>query len=131
MLNKSQTAMEFLILVGFLLLAFTVFFVFIHSSMSDKLREKRDIAIKEVALTIQNEIDLAFQSREGYQREFAIPPTIQGLEYEINITEQRMVYVRTKNKQFAMALPVQNITGDVIIGTNFIRKENGEVILNP
>ncbi len=130
MFNKhSQTAIEFMILTGFILFSFTVFFVLMQSNMSDKLDEKRNIVIKEVALIVQNEVDLATQSREGYYREFVIPNDINGLDYEINIVES-MVYVRTNNGKHAIALPVKKITGDVNKGINTIKKENDEIKIN-
>jgi uncharacterized protein (UPF0333 family) len=62
--KKSQTSLEFIILVATLLFFFSIFFIFIQISMADKTKQKKDIAIKEIALTIQNEINLAFQSSE-------------------------------------------------------------------
>ncbi|MDD5192456.1 MAG: hypothetical protein PHH54_01410 [Candidatus Nanoarchaeia archaeon] len=127
----SQSAIEFLVLTGFLLFSFTVFFLVIEGNMSDKIKERQDLAIKSVAIAVQEEIDLAFQSSDGYYRQFNIPENINGEEYEINITE-RAVYLRTNDGKYAIALPVKNVTGDVVKQPeiNTIRKENGEVKLN-
>jgi len=130
MLDKNaQSAIEFVILVGFILFAFTAFFLVIQENISDELREKKDLAIREVALTVQDEINLALETSEGYYREFKIPERIINQDYEINIIDD-MVYVRTKDGRNAISLPVANVTGDVNIPLNIIRKEDGEIKLN-
>lgn len=128
-LKRSQTAIEFVILVGFVLFFFTVFSLVIQGNMSDKLREKKNLAIKEIALTVQDEINLALESSDGYSREFKIPKNLNGQNYEITINEQ-MVYIHTPDNKYAMALPVGNVTGNIQIDINKIRKENGKVYLN-
>jgi hypothetical protein len=127
--KRSQSAIEFFILTGFLLFSFTIFFVAIQGNMEDKLRERQELAIKNVAITVQDEINLASQSMEGYYRQFKIPENINGKEYEINATEG-LVYVKTLDGKYALALPVKKITGDVQKGNNIIKKENGIVKLN-
>jgi len=127
----SQSAIEFMILVGFLLFSFTVFFIAIQGNMNDKLKERQALAVKNVAIIVQDEINLAFQSSEGYYREFNIPENINGKGYEINITGG-LVYLVTDDKKYAIALPVKNVTGDVKKhpNINFIKKESGEIKLN-
>jgi len=129
MSKHSQSAIEFFILTGFLLFSFTVFFLAIQGNMSDKLKERQALAVKNIAITVQDEINLAFQSSEGYSRQFKIPEEINGNKYDINITEG-VVYVRTLDGKYAIALPVQDVTGEVKKNMNIIKKENGEVKLN-
>jgi hypothetical protein len=127
--KNSQTSIEFVILVGFVLFFFTTFFITIHGNMSDKIKEQQTKLVINVASTVQDEINLAFESIDGYYREFAIPDYIASKSYDIDITEG-VVYVRTTDNKHAVALPVQNITGQVQKGDNIIRKENGIVKLN-
>ncbi len=126
---KAQTAIEFVILVSFILFFFTLFFIAIQGNSADKIRERQNLRIKEIALTFQNEIDLALESSDGYYREFRIPDEIDNKDYDISITED-MVYVRTQDNKYAIALPVAKVTGDAVKGSNIIRKENGEISLN-
>ena len=127
----SQSAIEFLIITGFLLFSFTVFFVAVQGNMSDKVRERQELAVKNVALTVQDEINLASQSMDGYSRNFKVPEKINGKDYEINATEG-IVYLRTVDGKYAIALPVKNVTGELKKepDINTIRKENGIVYLN-
>ena len=127
--KNSQTSIEFVILVGFVLLFFTTFFLTIHGNISDKIKERQTKLVIEIASTVQDEIDLAFESIDGYYRKFIIPDYVASKSYDINITEG-MVYVRTTDGKQAIALPVQNISGQVQKGDNIIQKENGVVKLN-
>lgn len=129
--SKSQTAIEFVILIAFVLFFFVTFSLVIQGNMSDKLREKKNLAIKEIALTVQDEINLALESTDGYSRQFKIPENLNGQEYEISINEG-MVYIITVDKKYAMALPVGNVivVNPIQKGLNTIKKENGKVYLN-
>lgn len=128
MAKKSQSAIEFMILVGFILFFFTLFFLAIRENMSDKLNERKNLAVKEIALSVQNEINLALKASDGYFRPFEIPEKINNQDYDISIVE-KMVYVNLQDKH-AIALPVANITGEIKKGKNEIKKENGEIKLN-
>src|SRR3989344_4450064 len=97
--RHSQSAIEFMILVGFLLFSFTVFFVAIQWNMSDKLSERQALAVKNVAVTVQDEINLASQSSDGYYRQFKLPEEINGREYDIEIIGD-IVYVRTVDGRY-------------------------------
>ena len=127
--KEAQSAIEFVILIGFILLFFTMFFLAIQENMSDKIREKQNLALKEVVLTVQDEINLAFKSSDGYSRKFKLPEKIGNQDYDINIIEG-MVYVRTKNEKYAMALPIVTVEGEINKGSNDILKEKGMVYLN-
>ena len=128
----AQSAIEFLILTAFLLFSFTVFFVAVQWNMSDTIREREELVVKSVAVTVQEEINFASQSMDGYYRDFTIPEKINGRKYEINITGGETVYLRTVDGRYALALPVQNVTGDLVKEPliNTIRKEDGVVYLN-
>ena len=129
MKKKGQSAVEFLILIGAILFFFVAFLYMINLNISDKLRENKDLTIQEIAFQVQDEINLAHESVDGYYRKFELPLNVLGSEYEINVTAG-VVYVRTTNGKHAIALPVVNVTGDVLKGTNVIQKNNGVVLLN-
>ena len=127
--KHSQTAIEFMIIIGFLLFAFTVFFLAIQISTADKIKEEQIRSVKEIIMGVQEEINLAFESRDGYYREFKIPINVNGIEYNIQIVEN-LVYLNTSDGKNAIALPIQNVIGDVLIPDNFIKKEEGIIKLN-
>ena len=127
--KKAQSAIEFIILIMFLLFFFILFFVSIQESMSDKVKEQKNLVVKEIASTVQDEINLASKASDGYSRKFKIPEKISNQDYYLSITGE-MVYLKTLDEKSAIALPVPEITGQVIKGENTIRKENGVVYLN-
>ena len=127
--EKAQTAIEFVILVGFILFFFTIFFISIQENMSDKLSEKQNLMLKQTALTIQDEINLALDSSDGYSREFNVPEKIGNRDYDVSLVED-MVYLKTQDEKYAMALPIAKVTGQVVKGKNIIKKENGEIKIN-
>lgn len=127
--KKSQTAIEFIILVGFLLFFFTVFFVAIQESTGEKVKERQNDIVKETAFAIQDEINLAFKSSEGYTREFNVPGKIGNQDYSVSIVED-LIYLKTDDGKNAIALPIPQITGNIVKGANIIKKQNGEIRLN-
>lgn len=129
MSNKAQSSAELVILMGAVMFFFSIFFLIIQENISDKIREKNNLAVKEIASIVQDEIALASESTDGYSRQFKLPEKVENQDYEINITEG-MVYVKTQNDKYATSLPVLAITGAIVKGENEIKKENGEVKLN-
>src|SRR3989344_3747452 len=107
--KRSQTAIEFLILIALILFFFTTFFLAIGENISDKSRENINKIINEVAITVQDEISLATESGDGYSRNFRILFDINGLDYDISITDG-YVYIKTDNTKDAIALHVFNVT---------------------
>ena len=127
--NKSQSAIELMILVGFVVLFFTLFFVAIQQETSSKIRDRKNSLIKEIALTAQNEIILASSSSEGYSRKFQIPEKIMNQDYSIELIKNT-VYITTEGNQNALSLLVPEVTGEIKKGENIIKKENGKVYIN-
>lgn len=128
--KRSQSAVEFIILIGVVIFFFTLFFISVNESMGDKVKEKRNIAIKDIAASVQDEINLASKSSNGYSRQFKVPYDVNGQEYNLTITGD-MIYVKSSDNRQAVALPVPTISGDVVKGDNLIKKEGGMIYLNP
>ena len=128
--RKGQLSIEFMIITGFVLLSFVIFFVIIQQNMEDKIEERRRIQVHEVGYNIQSEIDFAASSGDGYSRTFEIPIKLFGLDYTVGLNES-IVYVIAAEGRHSIYLPVKESSGEIIKGTNIIFKKNGEVKLNP
>ncbi len=126
---RGQSAVEFTILVGFVLFFFAAFMYAVQSNIADKNFEKKRIEVNEVAFHVRDEINLAFGADDGYSRNFEIPVLIGGLDYSIEILDG-LVYLNSTDGRHAISLPVGNVTGEVMKGNNLIRKSNGIVYLN-
>ncbi len=128
-IKKAQSSIEFFVLVGVVLFFFVTFLLAIQANIADNVKRKIEISARDVALGIQDEIALATASSDGYVRNFIVPNNIEGIDYDANIVEGS-VYLRMDGVNYAIALPVFNVTGDVMKGDNLIRKVNGAVYLN-
>lgn len=127
--NKAQTGIELIIIIGALLFFASGFLLVIQKNMGDKIYMKKNLLVKEVALIVQDEINLALQSTDGYYRKFELPQKAGNLDYEINITSG-VIYIKTTDDYHALTLPIANVTGNVNITINTIKKINGTIYLN-
>jgi len=126
---KGQSAIEFVILIMAVLFLFAGLLYFIHGKIATTKAEAVTVAVNEISITVQDEINLDHSSANGYSRQFFLPPNLNGFDYTAQIID-RSVYVRTDNGKNAVALPVLNVTGDILIGNNLIYKSEGIVYLN-
>lgn len=127
--SKGQSAIEFLIIVMAVLFLFVGLFYFVQGKISDLRKEGLSAAVREVALTVQEDVNLASEATDGYSRVFVIPQNINGLEYTANITDG-YIYVRTIDGKNAIALPLDPVTGNIMLGVNSIYKSNNTIFLN-
>ena len=127
--RRAQVAIEFMIIIGAVVFFVSILLLAIQNSHEEKIYQRQNIEVKEVALTVQNEINLALESTDGYYRDFNIPETAGYLDYEITI-DSGIVYIKTTNGKHALTLPVPEITGNINKTQNKIEKINGEILLN-
>lgn len=128
--NKAQSAIEFVIIVGAMFFIFVSFIGFIGVQMEEKTFQKKDVAVKEVGLTLQDEINLASKSSDGYSRSFKLPYTMLKYDYSIRINDN-LIYINDSTQRHTIAIPIINVTGQpVVIGLNNITKRNGTILLN-
>jgi uncharacterized protein (UPF0333 family) len=127
--NKAQVAIEFMIIISAVVFFVSLLLLAIQNKEESTTYQHQIIQIKEIALTVQNEINLASESSEGYSREFEIPQTAGNQEYEITL-DSGVVYIKTTNNKHALTLPVKEVTGNVDKGINKIKKINGDIIIS-
>jgi hypothetical protein len=108
---------------------FVTFLVIIYTNTNTKNDEKIDFQLREVVLTVQNEIVLAHYAKDGYSRNFSLPSELLWLEYNMSIISNS-VYAVTQDSRHAISLDVMNVTGRPQPGNNFIRNLQGIVYLN-
>jgi hypothetical protein len=127
--KKAQSAVEFIILLGVMLFIFLAYTQVFQKNLAEKSKEQRVFLIQDLALTVQNEIDLASSSTSGYERTFKVPEKILNIEYSISLVDNS-VYVITNDNKIATSLPIQNVTGEIQKGDNFIKKNESGVYIN-
>lgn len=127
--KKAQVGMEFIIILGTLLFFVSLFLLAVQGNMEDKIYRRENLMVKEIAITVQNEINLALQSMDGYNRDFSIPKKVGNIDYTIEIVSG-VVYINAGEGKHAMAFPVAEVVGNIQIPDNTIKKINGIILLN-
>jgi hypothetical protein len=84
-MRKAQSSMEFVILTGFMILAFAVFYITIESKLVEANRDSTDAAAKQLETIVINELKMAESVSDGYYREFELPQRINGINYNVSI----------------------------------------------
>jgi len=87
MSKKSQSAIEFMILLGLMLFIFLAYSQTFQKNLGERSKEQRVLIIQDLALTVQNEINLAHSSVDGYERTFKIPQQILNIGYSITLVD--------------------------------------------
>jgi hypothetical protein len=134
--RKAQTSMEFVILTGFMLLAFLVFYIVIQSKLLEANRDSTDRAVKQVETLVVNELKVAESVTDGYYREFDLPYRVNGMDYFINITagvgDTPEIVTKYSGKERVYFVPQTyvNSTSTVGRGLNNISKTNGMILIN-
>lgn len=126
--KKGQGAIEFMIIFGVILVFFVLFFAIIKGNHSDKNKEKIDTLLRNVALDLRDEINIAASASEGYTRNFTLPNNVLGNDYTVILTNFGDVYLTAEG--YAVSYSASTINGQPVKGINQIRKEHGEVYLN-
>lgn len=125
---KSQSATEFVVLAAFMLLVI-VGFVAVTSS---KVIEANDEANRKIAEDIANlayrEIETAKSVSDGYARTFVMPQAVNGIDYTMNIVDNRELSVIYLGNEYVTFLPF-NVSGNISSGVNQITKSNGVIYL--
>ncbi len=130
MKNKTaQTGIEFIIILGALLFFVSLFLLAIQENTSEELYKRENILLKDIALTVQNEINLALESSDGYSREFTIPEKAGNLDYNI-IIDNKIIYIETTPLRHALTISTTEVTGDINKTHNTITKTAGVIYLN-
>ena len=121
---KSQSATEFIVLASFMFLVILGFFA-VTSSKALEAREEGNRKIAEdIAELAYREIETAKSVNDGYTRNFAMPTTVNGIDYSINIIDNRELVVNYLGYEYIKFLP-SNVTGNISSGINQIKKING------
>jgi hypothetical protein len=128
--RRAQSAIEFVLLVGAVLI-FTLGLMWtFRQEVTEKNMERRNFLIQEFVLELQNELNIAGGASDGYMREFEIPSRLANKDFSINLYEG-FIYINTTDGRNSLAVPAYNATGQFVVGgKNVIRKVSGIVRVN-
>ena len=125
--KKAQAAIEFIVLIVIL---FSVFMVYTVSTRKkiDEIRDKKEyVLLTDAVKMAQNEILTAVKVEDGYYREFDMPETLEGIEYNISITGAAITGNTENHEQVAI---IPSVNGTLNKGANIITKQDGIVQVN-
>ena len=124
---KAQVAMEFLALVGVMLLMFIVFLLVITDQSVRISSTKEELIVDDIATSIQKELLTAASVQDGYSRNFTIPFQVQGVNYTIYQSNESFALI---SKRQSASRKIPPLVGNLMIGSNMISKRNGTIYLN-
>lgn len=129
--SKGQSAMELLIIVGGVFLFFMAILGVFYGKIADKNDEKRQFEIQELALELENELNIAAEAADGYSRSFYLPGRLAGLTYSVTLLDG-FLYINTTDNRDTLGIQVQNASGQFVLGAdNRITKIDGIIYVNP
>ncbi len=126
--NKSQIAMELLVLIGFLFLIAIGFII----SAGIQLKNFQDEKTKNTFLDFSNMLRLELQTAstvmDGYIRNITLPEKIDGIiEYQIDLKNSTIIII---SNNFEESFTITNLEGNINKGKNTIKKINESIIIN-
>ncbi|MFT4311017.1 MAG: hypothetical protein ACMXX7_00130 [Candidatus Woesearchaeota archaeon] len=119
--KKGQSAIEFAILLGFILIAVSGLFVILSSTLERYELNKDNAVIDQIVNLVQTEILFAESAEGNFQREFFLPMTIDGFSYEVSLNDPRELFVRYKGIERVHFFST-DIYGDINRGSNLVQK---------
>src|SRR3989344_8050650 len=129
-MRRSQSAVEFIVLASFMFLIVLSIFAVISSNVSQAKEEGNRKTSQDRAELVYREVELARSVHNGYIRVFSIPQTINGVNYSINITDNRELIVDYLENEHVRFLP-PNVSGNLTKGPIQIRKIDNIIYLSP
>jgi hypothetical protein len=117
-----------MLLVGLGFMVFIAFTAATRNRISGLEKEEEYVLLKDIAYSVQNEINIAARMQNGYYREFNIPEELEnGRNYTLNITSNH-IFATSENHDYLIEIPP--VIGNFVKNTNKINKTNDTLYLN-
>ena len=124
--RTGQSSMEFVVLFGFTMFLFIVFFILIQKSSFSALTAQKQARMDQLKSMISSEFDIAAKASYGYSRTFIIPDTIDGTNYTIELDDNQEIVVMQGGVESVTFLHTP-IIGNISKGANLISKPFGTI----
>ena len=120
-MKRSQSAAEFMILVGFAVLALTVLLAVFQNIIVETQNQRDNNRANSFINVVTTEINLAKDSAGNYTRTFYLPTNIRGESYSLVINEQLDLVLNHNDRQHVYFFN-ESVFGTPGFGTNTIRR---------
>jgi len=128
MRQKSQSAVEFLIL-------FIIFMVALTAALYVSMERSYSLVNTKLALEstkllndVSNKINTAFLEGHGFLINLTLPGQIFGRDYLIGIYSN-YIRLEVENTTYFKSLLTENITGSLKMGRNLVENRNGVIVI--
>lgn len=128
-MRTGQSSLEFVILCAAVLMFFLLFLAAISEQQGARAFEQREFLVKDTALQVQQELVLAANARDGYERTFELPHELLNHAYTVTLAGN-LVQVQTVDGKHSLALAVPTVNGTIVVGKNMVRKINGTIVVS-
>lgn len=125
--RHAQVAFEFVVLVAVLFTALLVFTVFVRDNFTEVQSDTDYFRLKDVALSVKAELNLAVALEDGYQRAFFVPLTLDGMEYNVTRDNGFLTFAGS-GAEYTVSVPPYD--GTLQKGNNLITKIDGLIEVN-
>ena len=115
-MKKSQVATEFMLMVSLALVIVMMMIGVLNYLIYDYSEEKNIKRLTDLGYSLQNEFILAAQVEPGYERNITLPPDIEGTNYSVNITRNRIVLTYRASdpkKKIDLVFSIPEVTGTI------------------
>ena len=135
---RAQIAYEFLFVMFFLTLLFTVWITISASLQEDLVVQEQGVAVQDFSLHLQDQLYTTAQMPDGFERTFSLPVTIAGMPYSLDCVRAEtannvsFILVTTPRHSFDVQGPPMTCSADMSaptqLGTAFVlRVKNSEL----
>ncbi|HKL24487.1 MAG TPA: hypothetical protein VJ912_04070 [Candidatus Nanoarchaeia archaeon] len=126
-MKRGQGAIEFIVVIGLVLGFLALFISSIYVHQFEKTEQKENKQMQQIAYNVKNEIQIASETLDGYERNFTIPRKIMGNNYTMKIIND---YLQIETQSQAFSVKIKKINGELKRGVNTIKRKNGEIYIN-
>ena len=128
---KAQTSVEFVILVTFMLLVFTVVAYLIQTRTVEAQNTKNMEYAKQMHNLILNEVTIAETMPYNYTKNFNLPFYIDGDNYNVTINDGAELVINFRSREYVYFFNKNfDISSTIKLGNNILTKKEiaGKII---
>ena len=126
--HRAQVAVEFTVFMGLAILMLVGFASLIAERAISAAKDQDIERLRTVVQAVKSEILLASAVSDGYRRQFTLPDRLEGVKNYTITVQNRTIIGRFDDTE--VSVRAVTTEGDVVKGTNTIRKAGGVVCLN-
>ncbi len=125
-MRRAQLSIEFIIILSMAIIIGALFLASAADLFGRESEKQRIAALNDVGYRIQDEVILASDVTDGYERTFIVPDRADRFTYTLS---GDATSVTLRSGPVTITYPLPTISGAVTKGSNVITKRNGEVAI--